>query len=112
VARVTSNLTPELYVNLKKIGGTIIPENEEKLRLAREENRVLRKVYGYKVSEKDKVHYKYSKVQSQYLDVMRELNRYRSDFAECFSMKSKLIQTENMSQDIEKLIELNSDLLD
>ena len=71
----------------------------------------MRKVYGHKVGEKDKVHFKYSKVQSEYLDVMRELNRYRGDFNESYSIRSKLISTEKMSTDISTLIELNSDLL-
>jgi hypothetical protein len=31
---------------MKSIGGRIIPENEEKLKRAKEENQVLRKIHG------------------------------------------------------------------
>ena len=72
------------------------------------------KSYEYrdlKKLEKDKIYYKYCKAQSQFLDVMRELNRFRGDFNDCYSLRSKLITTQKVSKDIGKLITLNEDLL-
>lgn len=108
---VKTNLSPERIANLKQIGGRIIPENEEKLREAQKENAMLKKVHQTKVAEKDKIYYKYCKAQSQFLDVMRELNRFRGDFNDCYSLRSKLITTQKVSKDIGKLITLNEDLL-
>jgi len=42
---------------------------------------------------------------------MRELNRFRGDFNDCYSLRSKLITTQKVSKDIGKLITMNEDLL-
>lgn len=64
-----------------------------KFKAAKEENEVLRKVHDKKASEKDKVQFKYCKNQSVFLDVMRELNRFRREFNDGYSLRSKIIQT-------------------
>lgn len=45
------------------------------------------------------------------MDVMRELNRFRSDFNDCYSLRSKLKQTQKVSNDIGDFISSNADLL-
>jgi len=92
---------------MKSIGGRIIPENEEKLKRAKEENQVLRKIHGQKASEKEKVHFTYCKKQSAFLDVMRVLNRLRGEFNGGSSLRSKLIHTQEMSKGVGKLLALN-----
>ena len=42
---------------------------------------------------------------------MRELNRFRSDFNECYSLRSKLKKTQKVCTDIGKFITVNADLL-
>ena len=44
----------------KKIGGSILAENELKLAQALEENIVLSKVYNDKILEKDRIFFKYA----------------------------------------------------
>ena len=53
---VRTNISPD---KLKSLGNRGNNENEDKLREARVDNNNLRKMYELKVSEKDKVHFKY-----------------------------------------------------
>ena len=61
---VKDRLSPERCHKLKTIGGRIIPENEGKLRTAQKENEHLKKLHHSKVTEKERVYYKYCKAQS------------------------------------------------
>jgi hypothetical protein len=42
---------------------------------------------------------------------MRELNRFRSDFNDCYSLRSKLKSTQKVSNDIGEFINTNAELL-
>ena len=74
-----------------KIGGKIIAENELKLAQALEENIVLSKVYNDKTLEKDRIFYKYAEAQGQYLEIMRNLTRFRGNFLTKHSLRSKFL---------------------
>ena len=64
----------------QSIGGRIIGDNELKLAATLEENIALTKVYNDKVREKDKAFFKYAEAQGQYLEIMRNLTRFRKNF--------------------------------
>ena len=73
--------------------GRIITENEEKLRLALLENDALEKLYNQKQIEQEKINFKYQKAQSEFLEIMRELSRFRGEFLDNYSLRSKLLHT-------------------
>lgn len=58
------------------------------------------------------MHYKYCKAQSKFLDVMRELNRFRNDFNDCYSVRAKLLETQEESLDISEVLTHHSKLLE
>ena len=70
--------------------GRVITENEEKLRLAIEENEALDRLYGQKLQEEEKINFKHQKAQSEYLEIMRDLSRFRGEFLDNYSVRSKL----------------------
>lgn len=86
-------------------------EQELKLAQALEENAALKQVYNQKLAEKDNVNYKSSKAKSQFFEIMTELCRFRQDFGECHSMRSKFIQLKQVSLDIDHLNETNDEIL-
>ena len=43
---------------------------------------------------------------------MRELTRFRREFNECHSLRSKLIFTQTICEDVKKLIKLNKQIID
>lgn len=72
--------------------GRIVTENEHKLRQAIQENEALQQLYEQKQVEQQKVNYKYQKAQSEFLEVMRELSRFRGEFLDNYSLRSKLLK--------------------
>lgn len=56
--------------------------------------------------------YKYAKTQSNFIEIMRELTRFRREFNECHSLRSKLILTKTICKDVDKLIKLNQVIID
>ena len=91
--------------------GRIITENEEKLRKAIEENEALEKLYDQKLREKDKINYKYQKAQSEFLEIMRELSRFRGEFLDNYSLRSKLLKTQQVHEKISTMIDTQKDIL-
>ena len=91
----------------KQIGGRIIQENEVKLAQTLDENQGLQKQLVKKNQERDRVQYKYAKTQSNFIEIMRELTRFRKEFNECHSLRSKLILTKTICKDVNGLIKLN-----
>ena len=73
--------------------GRIITENEAKLKVVKDEYEALEKLYQQKLVEQDKVNNKHQKAQSEFLEIMRELSRFRSEFLNNYSLRSKLLQT-------------------
>ena len=43
---------------------------------------------------------------------MRELTRFRKEFNECHSLRSKLILTKTICKDVDGLIDLNQEIID
>ena len=67
----------------KQIGGRIIQENEVKLAHQLEENNALKITLAKKLEEKEKIDFKFAKAQSNFIEIMRELTRFRREFNEC-----------------------------
>ena len=84
--------------------GRIITENEERLRQAIEENEALEKLYDHKQQDQDKINYKYQKAQSEYLEIMRELSRFRGEFLEGYSLMSMLEKTNEVHDKISNMM--------
>jgi len=94
-----------------KIGGSIIQEHEMKLVQALEQNLMLTKMYDDKVKDKEKMFMKYAEAQGQYLEIMRNLTRFRSNFLTRHSLRSKFLETQIISDDLGKLIQTNREIL-
>ena len=77
-----------------------------------EENQVLQKQLVKKNQDRDKVQFKYAKAQSNFIEIMRELTRFRREFNECHSLRSKLILTNTICSDVSGLIKLNQEIID
>lgn len=82
----------------------IINEMEQKLSVAQRENYQLRQEYEEKQAFYEKVSYKNAKAQSQFIEVMRELSRFRDEFNDVYSLRSKLLKTSVITQKIDNLI--------
>ena len=91
--------------------GRIITENEERLRQAIEENEALEKLYDHKQQDQDKINYKYQKAQSEYLEIMRELSRFRGEFLEGYSLMSKLEKTNEVHDKISNMMVTQNEIL-
>ena len=109
---VNRNLSPTRQAMHKQIGGRIIQENEVKLAQTLDENQGLQKQLVKKNQERDRVQYKYAKTQSNFIEIMRELTRFRKEFNECHSLRSKLILTKTICKDVNGLIKLNQEIID
>lgn len=97
-------MSPERQAVHKQIGGRIVIENELKLTQVLDEKTQLQKQLKKKLAEKDKMIYKFNKNQSQFLEIMRELARFRKEFDECHSLRSKLLMTKTICSDINILL--------
>ena len=68
-------------------------------------------MFDKKVKEKERLEFKYAKTQSQFLEIMRELTRFRREFNECYSLRSKFIMTKTISTDINNILRINQNVL-
>jgi hypothetical protein len=57
------------------------------------ENEALEKLYDQKQEDQVKINMKHQKAQSEYLEIMRELSRFRGEFLDGYSLRSKLLKT-------------------
>ena len=80
---VNENLGEDRKAVYKQIGGRIIQENEVKLAHQLEENNALKITLAKKLEEKEKIDFKFAKAQSNFIEIMRELTRFRREFNEC-----------------------------
>lgn len=48
--------------------------------------------------------YKLAKAQSQFIEIMRELSRFRDEFNDTYSMRSKLLKAKEVTTSINKVI--------
>ena len=61
--------------------------------------------------EKERIQNKYAKAQSNFIEIMRELTRFRREFNECHSLRSKLILTNTICKDVSQLISYNKETI-
>ena len=54
---------------------------------------------------------KYQKAQSEYLEIMRELSRFRGEFLDGYSLRSKLIATQGVHAKISSMMAVQNDIL-
>lgn len=87
-------------------------ENEEKLRLAILENEALEKLYDQKQVDLERINFKYQKAYSEFLEIMRQLSRFRGEFLDNYSLRSKLLMTLEAQQKIKNLMETRRTILD
>ena len=86
-------------------------ENEMKLRKEIEENEALEKLYHKKLGEEEKINYKHSKAQSEILEIMRDLSKFRGEFFDNYSIRSKLLKAQEVHDKIEIMMTTQSDIL-
>ena len=84
--------TSQVNQSPHKAQGRIINENEQKLRVAVQENEALSQLCEKKQIEQEKVNFRCQKAQSEFLEVMRELSRFRGEFLDNYSLRSKLMK--------------------
>ena len=54
---------------------------------------------------------KYQKAQSEHLEIMRELSRFRGEFLDGYSLRSKLLTTQGVHQKISQMMVVQDDIL-
>jgi hypothetical protein len=91
--------------------GRIVTENEEKLRQAVLENEALEKLYNQKQVDLERINFKYQKAYSEFLEIMRQLSRFRGEFLDNYSLRSKLLMTLEAQQKIKSLMETRRNIL-
>ena len=79
--------------------------------MAIQENEALEKLYNQKQEDQEKINYKHQKAQSEFLEIMRELSRFRGEFLENYSLRSKLLMTQKVQQKIERMMDGQQHLL-
>ncbi len=57
------------------------------------------------------VNFKQAKAQSKFIEIMRELHRFRSEFNETYSIRSKMRKTHTITTRIDDLIQVNKSLI-
>jgi hypothetical protein len=57
-----------------------------------------------KQDEFDKVNFKYSKAKSHYIETMRELGRFRDEFSENYSLRSKMKRSKEVCKEIDGIM--------
>ena len=75
------------------------------------ENEALEKLYNQKQSDQEKINFKYQKARSEFLEIMRELSRFRGEFLDNYSLRSKLLMTQTVQQKIQQLMQTQSNIL-
>ena len=72
-----------------------------------EENIALRHELDKKLKEKEKIDFKYAQQKSNFIEIMRELTRFRREFNEIHSLRSKMILTNAICKKVSKMIKFN-----
>jgi hypothetical protein len=54
--------------------------------------------------EEQKLNFKYQKAHAEFLQVMRELSRFRGEFLDNYSVRSKLLVTQKINKKISTLM--------
>lgn len=65
---------------------------------------MLRQELNEKKEEYDRVNFKYAKAQSQFIEIMRELSRFRDEFNDSYSIRSKLKIVKQVTHRIDDLV--------
>ena len=79
--------------------------------MANQEGEALERLHDVKQDEQDKIYFKYRKAQSQFLEIMRDLSRFRSEFLDKYSLRSKIMKTYEVHDSIAKMMECQSQIL-
>ena len=103
--------SPERKTSPVKGQGRVITDNEARLVEVLDENQALEQLYAQKKEEQEKLHFKHQKAQSEFLDIMRELSRFRSEFFDNCSIRSKLQSIMQIHLKIEQSMEMQGEVL-
>ena len=63
------------------------------------------------MNEADRLAFKYAKSQSSFLQIMRDLTRFNTDFHNSLSIRSRLVQTKVAARDLSELLTTNENVL-
>ena len=55
--------------------------------------------------------YKHSKAQARFLEIMRELSKFREEFNEQYSIRSKMLKVQKVTQEIGSLLKIKEQIL-
>jgi len=73
---------------------------------------VAKQIYGQKLNERSKLHYKFAKSQSEFLEIMREMLRFSENFHDECSIRSKLVRAKKISQKLDSHLQTNHEALE
>lgn len=76
--------------------------------LVERENYSLKEQVEAKRQDYEHINYKYAKAQSQFIEIMRELSRFRDEFNDQYSIRSKLKKTQQVTGSIDQLLKIKS----
>ena len=88
-------------------GDKLVQQNELKLVQAIEENKRLQQVLAKRSHERERLQFRYAKSQANFIEIMRELLRYREEFNLCHNLRSQLILTKGMCREVNRCTQLN-----
>jgi len=55
--------------------------------------------------------YKHAKAQARFLEIMRELSKFREEFNEQYSIRSKMLKVQKVTQEIGSLLKIKEQIL-
>ncbi len=59
----------------------------------------------------ERLTYKHAKAQARFLEIMRELSKFREEFNEQYSIRSKMLKVQRVTQEIENILQIKSQIL-
>ena len=59
-----------------------------------------------KRQELEVLNYKHAKAQSRFIEIMRELSRFREEFNDSYSIRSKMNKVQMVTESIEELLNI------
>ena len=75
------------------------------------ESKQLRQQIEVQKQELERLTYKHAKAQARFLEIMRELSKFREEFNEQYSIRSKMLKVQKVTQEIDSLLKIKQQIL-
>ncbi|CDW89734.1 UNKNOWN [Stylonychia lemnae] len=79
-------------------------EFKQQANMFEQENKTLKQEVDLRRKEYERINYKYAKAQSHFIEIMRELSRFKDEFNDQYSIRSKLLKTQEVTKSITKIL--------